>query len=59
MIVEEKEDLRLDDGDGDHDRFSHYVPKADIVRSNTQDSVAHKLSERASPAARARRLVSR
>jgi Protein of unknown function (DUF3039) len=29
--TEERTDQRLDDGD--HDRFAHYVPKADIVRS--------------------------
>lgn len=36
VIVKEKEDLRIDDGEGDHDRFSHYVRKADIVRSNVE-----------------------
>ena len=35
IIEETKEDLRLDD-EGDHDRFSHYVRKADIVRSNVE-----------------------
>jgi hypothetical protein len=29
-------DPRLSDGDGGHDRFSHYVRKADIVRSNIE-----------------------
>jgi hypothetical protein len=24
------------DGDGDHDRFAHYVRKADIVRANVE-----------------------
>ena len=27
---------RLSEGDGGHDRFSHYVRKADIVRSNIE-----------------------
>lgn len=27
---------RLSEGDGSHDRFAHYVSKADIVRSNVQ-----------------------
>lgn len=27
---------RLSDGEGDHDRFAHYVRKADIVRSNVE-----------------------
>jgi hypothetical protein len=27
---------RLGEGDGGHDRFSHYVRKADIVRSNIE-----------------------
>lgn len=36
VIVEEKEDLRVDESDGDHDRFAHYVRKADIVRSNVE-----------------------
>ena len=35
VIVEEETQLRIDD-DGDHDRFSHYVRKADIVRSNVE-----------------------
>lgn len=26
----------IDTGDGDHDRFAHYVRKADIVRSNVE-----------------------
>lgn len=32
----EQTDVRLDQGDGDHDRFSHYVRKEDIVRSNVE-----------------------
>ena len=36
IIVKEKEDLRIDESDGDHDRFAHYVRKADIVRSNVE-----------------------
>jgi hypothetical protein len=36
VIVEEKEDLRTTGGEGDHDRFSHYVRKGDIVRSNVE-----------------------
>jgi hypothetical protein len=28
-----EEEIRIDD-DGDHDRFAHYVRKADIVRAN-------------------------
>jgi hypothetical protein len=37
VIVEEQQDtaLKIDD-DGDHDRFAHYVRKADIVRSNVE-----------------------
>jgi hypothetical protein len=37
VIVEEREDVagQIDD-EGDHDRFAHYVRKADIVRSNVQ-----------------------
>jgi hypothetical protein len=31
--VDLRPDVRLDDGSGDHERFAHYVPKADIVRS--------------------------
>jgi hypothetical protein len=30
------EEVRIDDGDGDHDRFAHYVRKADIVRANVE-----------------------
>lgn len=29
-------DTRLDHGNGDHDRFAHYVRKEDIVRSNVE-----------------------
>ena len=37
VIVEEQEDTALDiDDDGGHDRFAHYVRKADIVRSNVE-----------------------
>ena len=36
VIVEDEEDLRIDEEDGDHDRFAHYVRKADIVRSNVE-----------------------
>jgi len=32
----QESDIRLDQGDGDHDRFSHYVRKEDIVRSNVE-----------------------
>lgn len=32
----QESDVRLDEGDGDHDRFSHYVRKEDIVRSNVE-----------------------
>ncbi len=35
-ITKELTDVRLDQGDGDHDRFSHYVRKEDIVRSNVE-----------------------
>ena len=35
VIVEEKEDVHVDE-DGDHDRFAHYVRKADIVRANVE-----------------------
>lgn len=31
-----EEETRVDDGDGDHDRFAHYVRKADIVRANVE-----------------------
>lgn len=27
---------RVSEGDGSHDRFAHYVSKADIVRSNVE-----------------------
>jgi len=30
------EQIDIDTGDGDHDRFAHYVRKADIVRSNVE-----------------------
>jgi hypothetical protein len=33
VITEEK--ISIDD-DGDHDRFAHYVRKADIVRANVE-----------------------
>lgn len=29
-----EEEIDIDTGDGDHDRFAHYVRKADIVRAN-------------------------
>jgi len=32
----QESDIHLDEGDGDHDRFSHYVRKEDIVRSNVE-----------------------
>jgi hypothetical protein len=31
-----KSEPRLADGDGSHDRFAHYVRRADIVRSNVE-----------------------
>jgi hypothetical protein len=31
-----EEETRIDTGDGDHDRFAHYVRKADIVRANVE-----------------------
>jgi len=34
-IVEQETALEIDN-DGDHDRFAHYVPKADIIRSNVE-----------------------
>ncbi|NQV06805.1 DUF3039 domain-containing protein [bacterium] len=34
--IEEQIDQRLSEGDGDHDRFAHYVRKEDIVRSNVE-----------------------
>jgi hypothetical protein len=36
VVVEEEQDVRVDTGDGDHDRFAHYVRKGDIVRSNVE-----------------------
>lgn len=33
---ETKTEPRLSEGDGGHDRFAHYVSKADIVRSNVE-----------------------
>lgn len=35
IFVDEQTELHIDD-DGDHDRFAHYVPKAEIVRSNVE-----------------------
>lgn len=35
-VRETKTEPRLSEGDGDHDRFAHYVSKADIVRSNVE-----------------------
>ncbi len=35
-ITKEKVDPKIADGEGDHDRFAHYVRKADIVRSNVE-----------------------
>ena len=35
VITKEKEDLEIDD-EGDHDRYAHYVRKADIVRANVE-----------------------
>ncbi len=34
-LLDRPTDVRTDrgDGDGDHDRFSHYVPKAEIARA--------------------------
>ncbi len=34
--TDQQADVRLDQGDGDHDRFAHYVRKEDIVRSNVE-----------------------
>ena len=36
--IDERTDERTDatTGDGDHDRFAHYVRKADIVKSNVE-----------------------
>lgn len=33
-FLENEEAFRVDDGSGDHDRYSHYVSKEDIVRSS-------------------------
>lgn len=33
LLVEERPDLRTSHGDGDHERFSHYVEKDKIVES--------------------------
>ena len=33
---ETKPEAHISEGDGDHDRFAHYVAKADIVRSNVE-----------------------
>ena len=33
-VIEDKP--LIDDGSGDHDRFAHYVRKADIVRANVE-----------------------
>lgn len=35
-IVREETEVRLDSGDGDHDRYAHYVRKEDIVRANVE-----------------------
>jgi hypothetical protein len=35
-VRETKTEPRLSEGDGSHDRFAHYVSKADIVRSNVE-----------------------
>lgn len=35
-VTQEQVRPRISDGDGDHDRFAHYVRKADIVRSNVE-----------------------
>ena len=35
-VPETKQEPRLDEGDGGHDRFAHYVRKPDIVRSNVE-----------------------
>jgi hypothetical protein len=35
-VRETKTEPRLSEGDGGHDRFAHYVSKADIVRSNVE-----------------------
>ncbi|MGA9597051.1 MAG: DUF3039 domain-containing protein [Acidimicrobiia bacterium] len=31
-----EEEIIIDTDDGDHDRFAHYVRKADIVRANVE-----------------------
>jgi len=36
VAPEIKSEPRLGEGDGSHDRFAHYVSKADIVRSNVE-----------------------
>lgn len=36
IVIDEEKRLQIDHGDGDHDRFSHYVRKSDIVRSNVE-----------------------
>lgn len=33
-LLENEEVFQVDDGSGDHDRYSHYVSKEDIVRSS-------------------------
>ena len=35
-VTQEQTKPRISDGEGDHDRFAHYVRKADIVRSNVE-----------------------
>ncbi len=35
-LPETKTEPRLSEGDGSHDRFAHFVSKADIVRSNVE-----------------------
>jgi hypothetical protein len=35
-VTEEQVRPKIGDGEGDHDRFAHYVRKADIVRSNVE-----------------------
>lgn len=35
-VTKELTKPRISDGEGDHDRFAHYVRKADIVRSNVE-----------------------
>ncbi len=36
IVTKEQTRPRISDGEGDHDRFAHYVRKADIVRSNVE-----------------------